>query len=224
MQLPELEIDLVPVKPVLLAHPHPGMKREQEMGQELREPAFDSRAKALLLGAGEEPTRPLPSVFRRMRDAEFFSIFSLSAPTRKISEKVACQRVAGGDGRVALLGLLRQPLYDLALADRFGRTRAEHGPELANPKTQFVGLFLTVFGRAVLQRVLAQFAEGDGFRAEVVSQLHAFELFSLALQKQLLGYAVAPGFFAVLAPFRVRPANPPNATSLEPSRRARAWT
>jgi hypothetical protein len=39
----------------------------------------------------------------------------------------------------------------------------------------------------VLERVLAQLAEGDRLRAEVVGELHALEFFSLALQEQLLG-------------------------------------
>ena len=45
-------------------------------------------------GSDKNLTRPPPSVLFRMRAAGFRSIFSLSRPTRKIKEKVACQRFA----------------------------------------------------------------------------------------------------------------------------------
>ena len=95
--------------------------------------------------------------------------------------------VPDGGGLVALLGLLRQPLDDLIFANGIGRAGAEHRPKLIDAQTEFVGLFCAVLGFTVLERVLAQLAEGDRLRAEVVGELHALEFFSLALQEQLLG-------------------------------------
>lgn len=62
------------------------------MGQEFLETTFDGGADTLLLGIGQESDPP--AALRLLADAgrRVRSIFSLSIPTLKISEKVACQR------------------------------------------------------------------------------------------------------------------------------------
>src|SRR5215831_7313841 len=60
MNLPSLEVNLIPTKAILLAHSHARMKREEEMWQELRKALFDGLAKELFLLIGEEAYPPIP--------------------------------------------------------------------------------------------------------------------------------------------------------------------
>src|ERR1700728_2651432 len=127
MKLPALEVHLLPAEPILLAHAHPGMNREHKMGQELLEATFDGGAETLLLSIGQEPDPSAP--LRFLADAgRRVPIDLLVIHSNPEDQRKGCLPAVPGRARpLALLGLLRQPIDNLVLADRIGRPRSKHG-------------------------------------------------------------------------------------------------